>query len=537
MSKRFIGCRRLGLLIFCIPCFLASHLSAVGFDEILDRHFQKARSAFRERDYVSASIYYFEAMDMASPAKTTASVKEPVDERYYRAMVALAACLYQLKLYYNAAAYYKQVIRYSPGSIVRQGVRGLNNINKKVTLDSTAIALIFHGKVSSQGIDDGDMGFYYYHVGVYLFSTGDYQKAYSYFRRVNTQSFYHINALYYLGILNNLAKKYRRAEHHFTRVLSMLDRMNGTGKEKRYDTLQEMTILNLARLYYETNRFKMAIDYYAKIERTSDNWLVAIFEATWAFFRIGKHNNALGNVHTLESPYFSSRFFPEAQIVKSIIFLNLCFFSAARDTLFNFKTRYRPLFREIKQLIADYKDKPSEFYGVVKRYRQAGGSDYAYSVQLFDALSRMNQYKEAEEIEDNISFSRKLLEHQPLRMRNHPLHGRLERQLRQQAKEIKVRAGQALFTELHYYQTYLTDLSDQGQLITLQMMEGKLSRLQRSMVKDQPIEKEKLWGEGMKPLNIKAVHVYWPFKGEYWEDELGSFVYNIESKCNKPIVR
>jgi hypothetical protein len=24
---------------------------------------------------------------------------------------------------------------------------------------------------------------------------------------------------------------------------------------------------------------------------------------------------------------------------------------------------------------------------------------------------------------------------------------------------------------------------------------------------------------------------YWPFEGEYWEDELGFYVYNLDSLC------
>ncbi|MEY2987598.1 MAG: hypothetical protein RJB13_1119, partial [Pseudomonadota bacterium] len=39
------------------------------------------------------------------------------------------------------------------------------------------------------------------------------------------------------------------------------------------------------------------------------------------------------------------------------------------------------------------------------------------------------------------------------------------------------------------------------------------------------------WGEGMKELDLKRQLEFWPFEQEYWEDELGAYVYNIDSRC------
>ena len=34
-------------------------------------------------------------------------------------------------------------------------------------------------------------------------------------------------------------------------------------------------------------------------------------------------------------------------------------------------------------------------------------------------------------------------------------------------------------------------------------------------------------------LVVDEEHVEWPFIGEYWKDELGSYIYDITSKCQK----
>jgi hypothetical protein len=35
----------------------------------------------------------------------------------------------------------------------------------------------------------------------------------------------------------------------------------------------------------------------------------------------------------------------------------------------------------------------------------------------------------------------------------------------------------------------------------------------------------------MQKLNINQTLEFWPFEGEYWEDELGFYVYNMASRC------
>jgi hypothetical protein len=30
-----------------------------------------------------------------------------------------------------------------------------------------------------------------------------------------------------------------------------------------------------------------------------------------------------------------------------------------------------------------------------------------------------------------------------------------------------------------------------------------------------------------------AEHIYWPFDGEYWRDELGYYLYSIKTKCGR----
>ncbi len=395
------------------------------------------------------------------------------------------------------------------------------------------MAHIFHGKVNGRSVAGKDRGFYYYHVGLYMFSNEVYSQAYSYFRRVDSDSHYYLNALYYLGILNLLRGKYSNSEHQFKKVLSRLSRKLKK-KKKRYFTLREMTHLNLARLYYETNKFRKAIKHYSKIEKDSDNWLTAIFEASWAFFRMGKHNNTLGNIHTVISPFFENRFYPESYVLQSITFLYLCFFNESKTALLNFKAKYNPIYKELKRIQADYRGRPLQLYNLVRRYKREKRTEYRKANQVIDQLSRINHFKETYQLEKQVRDEMELVRDMPRRFRRSRLYDKIKTGLKGWKLASMQRSGKSLLAELKYYKAYLEDLSDQGQFITLQLMEGKLDILNRSMVREKQKEyKQEVWGEGMKSLRLKSVHEYWPFEGEYWEDELGGYVYNVASKCNQ----
>ena len=35
-------------------------------------------------------------------------------------------------------------------------------------------------------------------------------------------------------------------------------------------------------------------------------------------------------------------------------------------------------------------------------------------------------------------------------------------------------------------------------------------------------------------IEVDDEHIEWPFTGEYWRDELGSYLYDIDSLCKTP---
>ena len=91
--------------------------------------------------------------------------------------------------------------------------------------------------------------------------------------------------------------------------------------------------MQMARVFYSTQNFKKAIQYYEKLEQNSPDWATSLFEASWAYFMLTNNSKALGNIHTLNAPYFEDEFFPESMLLKAVIYYKYCQYDRALESL------------------------------------------------------------------------------------------------------------------------------------------------------------------------------------------------------------
>src|SRR5690606_26403190 len=353
-----------------------------------------------------------------------------------------------------------------------------------------------------------------------------FEKAESFFRKVPSTSPYHVRAQFHLGVVANLQGSHSSAISYFQKV------RDSAPRDEKGAWIREQANLNIARVHYETKRYRSAIQYYAQIPRESDNWLQALFEASWAFFLMQKHNNTLGTIHTLHSPFFINRFFPESYILQAITFLRLCRFKQVKSSMARFKARYQGTFSELKKMLSQYERDPKGFYKLVYDYRVGSLNRLEISWAILDSLSRTDYFKEAYRTLRFSDAEIGRLTRYGSRWGQVGLLDELKRFL-QDKKALAIRdAGRRLYNEASGYFAYLTELSNQTRLINTEMVLGRVDRF-RSKLNVGTADKKANFIGGLSELNVAQDLEYWPFEGEYWEDELGGYVYNIGSLCGK----
>src|ERR1041384_5952153 len=147
----------------------------------------------------------------------------------------------------------------------------------------------------------------------------------------------------------------------------------GEERPKQYrtddiDNYRELAQLQMARVFYSTQQFDTSIKYFEKLDQNSLDWPESLFEASWAYYMKTLNSKALGNIHTLNAPYFENQFFPESVLLKSVIYFKYCLYDQAEESVADFNEKYTPLTKNLTDLVAKYDDN-AEFYEYVKKVK------------------------------------------------------------------------------------------------------------------------------------------------------------------------
>ena len=168
---------------------------------------------------------------------------------------------------------------------------------------------------------------------------------------------------------------------------------------------------------------------------------------------------------------------------------------------------------------------------MVYRYKVGNLNKYKRAWAILDALSRTDIYKEAR---NTIRFSDNelaRLSRYKGRWNSSGLGDELSSFLRKKKAAAVADAGRRLVNKATGFYAYLKELSDQTQLINTEMVLNRVDEFRKKLSIQGAKDNKGEFAGGLQPLNVGIDHEYWPFEGEYWEDELGGYVYNIASVC------
>ena len=478
--------------------------------------YKKAKALYGKKSYAKAAEAFYEVYENGA---------DKADKR--KAEWGLAQSLEKMNLAYSASKYYSVIVRrgrVADNPFFRSALEELGKINSRLSLGQSHIVQLFKTEIRLSDVPGPARGFYFYYKGVEAFGSKSLENADKFFEMVPSGSPYQLGALFHQGVIANLQGRHSRSIALFEKVLA------GTRDRPEYKELNEMSLMNIARVNYEIKRFTEAISYYGQIPRDSENWLDAIWESSWAFFFMEKFNNALGNIHTIHSPFFVNRFYPEAYILQSITFLRMCRYDQVKESMKLFKERYQPVFGDVRGMMNRYKGDPKGFFKFVYDYRTSKLTSYRRAEEIIMKLSQVDAFKEAT---DTIRFTDRELNALKTKggaWRGSGLLTDMTGFLESKKSAAILDAGQRIYKEGNTYYTQLLDLSNQTKLIVAEMQLGKLANL-RALISIGEADKKAQFIGGLQQMNINQTLEFWPFEGEYWEDELGFYVYNMPSKC------
>ncbi|MBN9167269.1 MAG: hypothetical protein BGO98_42735 [Myxococcales bacterium 68-20] len=383
-----------------------------------------------------------------------------------------------------------------------------------------------------------------YLLGRYKYRNRQYDDALRLFGKVDRQSKYYVRGQFFSGISNVQLRRSIPAVQSFQRIVGAIDSGELEGLEDE-DRMRDLAFLSMARTYYSASvrldennaptidsaKLSAAVKYWNKVDQGSEYWLDALFEQSWAYFMAGDYAHALGNVHTIESPYFPNSYYPEAEILKAVIYFANCQYDDAETIVAKFQTKYQPMYDDLNKVLKRFQgeDQDEPFYKFLKEVRD-GKADLPPRIKIVvenalgdRQLLRHLQYVQVLD-DENKRFNKA-----PAAFRDSAL-GNDVKDAMQLARDIAVRNAGQLARER--YQRNLDELNEHlrdSAKILIDITSAKRNQLDAAIAGSQVTAQE----SERNIVKPDEEHVIWPFDGEYWRDELGFYRQTITSKCGR----
>ena len=383
-----------------------------------------------------------------------------------------------------------------------------------------------------------------YMLGRYKYRNREYEDAIRLFQKVDVSSPYYVQSQFFSGISYVQIRKSVPAIKSFQRVEKAVD--DGAPGVEDEGRMRDLAYLSMARTYYsssiqldaETNapnvnseKLSAAVKYWNQVDEGSEYWLDALFEESWAYFMAGDYPRALGNIHTIQAPYFPGSFFPEADILKAVIYFSNCNYEAATTVVARFNKKYQPLRAALAKVLTHFKGgSPEDSYKFLLSVRD-GTAELDPSIKniVENAMSDRQLLRNIEYVKvlDDV------MEHFQLAPGQFQSSG-LGKQVSDSlglAREYAVKNAGKLAKSR--YDRNLDDLDEHlrnGEKILIDITAAQRNLLDEKMQQGQVSKVDaKIFGV-VKP---DEEHLLWPYQGEYWRDELGFYRQVVETACGR----
>jgi tetratricopeptide (TPR) repeat protein len=364
-------------------------------------------------------------------------------------------------------------------------------------------------------------------MGRYWYRQMEYQKARSFFEHVSENNEHYVASQFFVGITFVRERTAEPAVNAFQKISDMYeDELFLDADEQRF---LDLAYLSMARIYYTTQHFASAMEAWDRIPIYSEYWLDAMFEKGWAYYMIEDFPRALGNIHTINSPYFDEQYYPESLVLKAVIYFTLCQYDYAQQTVERFVNEYQPIYDALQGYLDRYLDNYS-FYNFLRELR-AGTADVDPDVGriINTALGDRTLLRYLDYVG--------VLEQEEARLQNMPAGFKSSSVGERIVQDIGIAKGIAIENagDLAHrrYQRFLEELQEllnqatRVEIEILNAVRGQLSaELAGSQVTNVP-------GREMERINVDSEHMLWPFEGEFWRDELPFYRQPVVSKCGR----
>jgi tetratricopeptide (TPR) repeat protein len=449
----------------------------------------------------------------------------------------MGKALYGLKFYSASLSYFDRIVQKGPShAYYNATLKWLASLSRQLP-DSTGI-LEKIGKYNRTDLDQPALekvrDELYFLLGKFNYQKGQFKESVDLFAAVPPGSEWYVEAKLFEGATHVREYQAKPAVDAFKEVL----RAAAESSDPKIKPFEDLANLSLARTFYSTGQFDLATKYFDRVSQESYDWANSLFEASWANFMLRQkgYSKALGNIHTLQAPFFENYIKPEsigeALTVKATIYFYNCLYDRAEGAISEFNSIYPQLFQDLSKLVATNTDNAVLFDLAVKIRKGTSGLPEGTERAARAVLSDKSLVKRFEYVDE---LTREINQHDnaDTSWKNTNIAQTILADLTLQKSLAMNEGGDLSRRRIKRLTDELAQLIKRVIKIEYEILQGAKGDLEQEVQQEQQIIHEA--GVQKRPEEIRAddEHDMWPFTGEYWRDELGYYRVKILNKCAK----
>ncbi len=490
---------------------------------------ERAKKLYDKGDYYSASIEY----DKVVKGETDDSASNKQKAEFF-----LGKTLFHMKYYASALAQFDAIVQQGPAHKYHRKVLQWLAALAKVLPESAGI-LQKIGQYAREDLEDPALepvrNELYLLLGKQYYQEGKLDEAISLFQLVPRDSEFYLEAKFFEAVTWVLVPKGAAAVDALKEILTVARepsvwRKAGIKRETVRE-YEETANLTMGRVFYSTKQYDTAIKYFEKLPQDAPDWLASLFEASWAYFMKKGNSKALGNIHTLNAPYFENEvgpFMGESTVLKAVIYFNYCQYDRAEESLTEFDQVYPPLVSDLRKLVKENEGDNAAFYELVKKIRVGNAGLPEKTARMArSALSDRTLLKTFAYVEE---LDREIAQHDrsDKAWKTTRIATDVYADLMLQKSLAEDNAGKLARERLDRVRKELNLLASDADAVRVAILEAKIGNKRAELAKEETDRDHK-----EEPIIVDDEHQTWDFNGEYWKDELGFYRYRIASRCPK----
>ena len=438
------------------------------------------------------------------------------------AQLLMSRTLLNLKLYQSALKSLDAVRIDASHPQYTEKMRAYLQIQRALPGNLATVERLNEAKKSA--FDPKDLPEINYLLGRYHFDAAEYDSALKKLRLLlPTAGEFYLKARFLMGVIYTAKKQYRLATNAFKDLLRFADRV---GRPEYYGTYEQRALCALGRLLFSLGQYDAAGRYYDRISEGTNFWLDSLFELGWTYFHLRRFDRVLGQLHTLNSPYFEDRYYPEARVLEALILFRTCRFPETLVVVQRFLRDYKPLRKELdNQLGGDRTD--AEFYWYLARLAADKEGLSVALRRIFNAALNDKQLQRTFTLVAQLGAEQGRLN----KLKRNTDATKAAQQLIDDLGRVRnvmiSEAGAMARLRLTQVRQELTEIIRQGLRIKYETLKARRNSINSKvrLAMAQTADSVSL------PRKRDKEHVVWPFDGTYWRDELGGYTYRIQSQC------